>query len=154
MCALAACGGSGGGGGEKSKQAASPTARIGTDDAFVADVCSAYRRFRDELNAALKDTSGIKTADDLTKRVAQPLTKLSTSFANVRVPKDLTEWHTQASAELTRLASRIAEGRLDAAAELGQNPIPPPPEAAIARLQPLTAANSDCKASGFDFAAD
>ncbi|MCC6387766.1 MAG: hypothetical protein IT302_10315 [Dehalococcoidia bacterium] len=146
MVVAAACGG--GGGDQKQDAVRKP----GTDGEFVGAVCAAYRVFTGEVDAVLKRPDQLKTAQDVTEKLSPPVSKLATAFANANPPADIAGWHAQAAEELTATVERLKTGKLDAAAALGVNPIPAVPGEVAGRLNGVAANNTDCRASGFDFA--
>jgi hypothetical protein len=145
---VAACGG-----GDSDDNANNGDATVGTseDRQFVSAVCSAYGAFAAAVERGLRNPSEIRRPEDLTERFAGPFDELARAFQRARPPRDLREWHAQASAELAQIADRLRRGNLDAAASLGSNPIPALPAAAAARLEEVALNTRVCTDNRFHF---
>jgi hypothetical protein len=121
----------------------------GSDEKFVADICSAFKTFSDDFTKNSADTSKIKTEEDAVKLFYEPFDKLAKSFAKANPPKDLKEWHTDASKQLTAAAASMKKGDMSALDSF--DTLAEPPQAASDRLSKVAEKNKDCQAADFSF---
>lgn len=139
---FAACGGGddddGGGGGG-----------TGSDEAFVASICKSFNTFSTDLDKVMKDASSLTDEKAAAKKFAEPFDKLATNFANAKPPKDLKDWHSDASKVLKDAAKAMKDGDLAALENLDD--LPDPPSGASDRLEKIAKDNKDCQAADFAF---
>ena len=125
---FAACGGGddddGGGGGG-----------TGSDEAFVASICKSFNTFSTDLDKVMKDASSLTDEKAAAKKFAEPFDKLATNFANAKPPKDLKDWHSDASKVLKDAAKAMKDGDLAALENLDD--LPDTPSGASDRLEKI-----------------
>lgn len=136
---FAACGGDddGGGGG------------TGSDEAYVADFCEAYKNFFADLEDAQDDITS-SDPEDIAETMAQPVEDLAKALKKAKPPKDMQDWHNQAVKTMEEAADELKDGNFDASI-FGDETLSDPPEGAADRLQKLAEDNEDCDDAGFDF---
>ena len=136
---FASCGGDdddGGGGG----------GGTGSDEKFVADFCKAAAKFSEDLDKL--DPSKITDVDKIGETLAEPFEDFSDSFAKLKPPSDLKEWHEDASKALKDTVKALKDG--DFENTLDDNPFPEFPEKAAERLSKVAEKNDDCKDAEID----
>lgn len=141
---FAACGGgddddSGGGGGS------------GSDEAFVGGLCDAFLTFSTDLDKLFKDPSKLADEEDAAKAFAEPFADLAKAFDKLKPPKDLQDWHDEASDALNKVAKDLKAGNADSEVFASDSPFPDPPKEAGDRLSKVAEKNKTCQEADFDF---
>lgn len=133
---FAACGGDDSGG---------SSSGTGTDDTYVAQICSATIKFSDAIKKV--NPADVQSADAAAKAITAPLNDYVTSISQANPPKDIKPYHDQ-----------IVKAFQDAQAKLKTDPnalqgFTPPkaPQAIEDRLTKAATSNKDCVAAGFTF---
>lgn len=140
---FAACGGDdddGGGGG----------GATGSDEKFVADICKAGAKFSKDLESV---SSNISSTDpkEIAAKFAKPFEDFSNAFSKARPPKDLADWHKDASAKLKDAVAQLKKGDAESGFFAGDEPFPDPPKNAADRLEKIAGKNKDCQDADFSF---
>lgn len=124
----------------------------GSDSDYVAALCSATKKFSDDLAVVTKDPTKFQGADDIGKLFGPPFDAFAKSVAKAKPPSDLKDYHSQVVKTLNDAAAKIKTSKdLSALAALGDSTIPDPPQSVKDRLQKVAEKNKDCTDSGFDF---
>ena len=142
---FAACGGDdddGGGGGGGGN---------GSDEDFVDGLCGAFKDFEDDFTKIFANPADLGDEEDAAKAMAEPFENLAKAFGDLNPPKDLEDWHKDASDALDDAAKQLKDGNFDEGIFAEESPIEEPPQAAQDRLEKLINDNEDCKDSNFNF---
>jgi hypothetical protein len=138
-----ACGGDdddGGGGG----------GGTGSDEDFVDDLCKAGANFAKDLDKIGEDLNEETDPEKISDAISEPFEDFANAFKKLNPPRDLKDWHDDASNSLDDVVESLKGGNLDAGA-LGEDPFPEMPKEAEERLTKLAEENEDCQDSDFDF---
>lgn len=136
-------------GGDDDDDGGSTSGATGSDAAFVSSICKAFLTFSTDLDKVMADASSITDEKAAAKKFAEPFDKLAKSFSDAKPPKDVKDWHSQASKTLTNAAKAMKDG--DLAALEGIDDLPDMPAGASERLEKLATDNKDCQAADFAF---
>jgi hypothetical protein len=153
---FAACGGdsskdTGSGGGSGSAQA------TGSDQEFMKGLCLAGQHFIDKMLKGFSTPANSSTAasmDDLGNAFASFFLNLAPAFEGLdnefralKPPKDLAQWHADAVVKMDAAVKALKAGNVDdpALQGMGNDAIPPLPQAAQDRLQKDSADIKECK---------
>jgi len=122
--------------------------RAGTDEEYVAAICSAAAKFDESAMAIVgnlvdEDAEPKKAAAAL----AKPVSTLVSDFKKAKPPEDLKAYHEELVRAATSVEKLLKQGDLDAA--LAGDPFPEGSGAVEARLKRIAASNDDCVESGF-----
>ncbi len=121
----------------------------GSDEKYVADICSAFKKMSDSLTKVTSDPSKFSDPKQVITQFSKPFEQLAKDFANANPPKDLKEWHKEASKTLNQGSAAIKKGDFEALQSLGE--LPDPPKGADERLSKIADKNKDCQDGNFDF---
>jgi hypothetical protein len=154
---LAACGGDddddGGGGGNSTTTSGggniTTSGGTGSDEDFVADICKAGKQFAADFQTALKDL-GTNASDPnkIAEKLTKPVEDFVKAFAKAKPPKDLKDWHEQATSQMNLLVKNLKENNDFSAFEEQDQPFPDPPANAEERLSKVAEKNKDCQDAG------
>ena len=121
----------------------------GSDEKYVADICGAFKTMSDALTKITADPKKLGNEKDAITAFSKPFDQLAKDFAKANPPKDLKDWHKEATKSLNGAADAIKKGDLSALQGLGN--LPDPPKGADERLSKIAEKNKNCKESGIDF---
>jgi hypothetical protein len=139
---LAACGGGGDSGGSSGGGG-------GSDQAYVTGLCKSISQFSDAMDAALAGPTPTdigQAFEQIFTAMAKPLQQFSDSFAKLKPPSDLADWHKTTAKQLSDAAKALKSGNLDdpALAALGDSPVPNMPDGPRERLKTLADKTKEC----------
>lgn len=129
----------------------------GSDEQFVSGMCKAAKTFVTKLSADMDKITPSATAeslDDLGKffesffgNLAPAFEQFAKDFRNLKPPKDLQQWHSEAATKLDAAAKALKDGNFDdpALQDLGDSAIPEIPADINDRLEKIAKDNKDCK---------
>lgn len=143
---FAACGGD-----DDDDGGASPSGATGSDEAFVASICKAGVTFSKDLDKVTKDLASLTDPKKAATALAGPFEDFSNAFIKAKPPKDLKDWHSDASAKLKEAVKALKSGDLESDIFTQDAPFPDPPKEAAARLTKVAEKNDDCKEADFSF---
>ncbi len=145
--AAAACGGDDDGG--------STSSGSGTDEAYVAAICTAGAKFVEDITSAQADA--LKSIEDASeadaekiaaKAMAEPAQNFAKNIKNAKAPSDVKSYHNQMVSTLEKAAKGLKDGDINALDSLN---IDDAPKDVGDRLDKLASANKDCIAADFAF---
>jgi hypothetical protein len=146
---VSACGGGGDSGGGNGGGG-------GSDQAYVTGLCKGISQFSDAMDAALSGPTPTDIGQafaQIFEAMAKPLQQFSDSFAKLKPPSDLADWHKRTAQQLSDAAKALKSGNLDdpALAALGDSPVPNMPDGPRERLKTLADKTTECgKTNPFD----
>lgn len=132
---FAGCGGDGGDSGDS-----------GADEAYVAAICKAFSQLNSDIDKV--DVSNIKDPKDAAKQFGAAFETLATTFSDATPPRDLKDWHADATRVLTDAAKAMKDGDISALRDMVNLPEPPGP---AGRLEKYARENKDCQEAEFGF---
>ncbi len=144
--AFSACGGDDDDGGSSS----SSSGGTGSDEKFVADICKAGAQFSKDLEKASANLGNASDPKKAAEALADPFEDFAKAFDKAKPPKDLKDWHDQASKKLNEAVAALKKGDLESDIFTGE-PFPDPPKEASDRLTKIAENNKDCKDADFSF---
>jgi len=140
---FAACGGDddgNGGGGTAS----------GNDKDYVAAICKAQLGFFEDLEKAVKESTGDETEAQVVEILAPALDRWVAAIRNARPPADVRDYHNEVVRVAADAVNRIKQTRsVDALDTLDS--IPDAPAAVRDRLNAVAKENADCREADFSF---
>lgn len=119
----------------------------GSDEKFVADLCKAAAKFSTDLEKI--DPSKVTDVDKIGETLAKPFEDFSNSFAKLKPPSDLKEWHSDASKALKDSVKALKGGDFENMLD-DSSPFPELPKSAADRLTKIADKNDDCKDAEID----
>ena len=120
----------------------------GTDEKYVASICKAGAEFATAMEKLSKDLASEKDLEKAAEKAAEPFEDFAKAFAKANPPKDLKEWHDDASDALDKAVKGLKDGNFDA---LGDELMPDPPKDISDRLTKVADKNKDCQDADFNF---
>ena len=120
----------------------------GTDEKYVASICKAGAEFATAMEKLSKDLASEKDLEKAAEKAAEPFEDFAKAFAKANPPKDLKEWHDDASDALDKAVKGLKDGNFDA---LGDELMPDPPKDISDRLTKVADKNKDCQDADFSF---
>lgn len=144
---FAACGGDD----DDDDTGGSTSGATGSDEKFVADICKAGSKFSKDLDAATKDIATLTDPKKVAEKLSGPFDDFANSFSKAKPPKDLVDWHKDASSKLKDAASALKKGDLESDIFTQDSPFPDPPKDAADRLSKIADKDKDCADANFDF---
>lgn len=108
----------------------------GNDEDFVRGLCEASSELRTGVEKAVKDGAASTDPGKGVELMVAPIDTFVEAFADLKPPKDLKDWHKDATKQLEASAATFrTEKRLTALAGFNDSPVPDPPAAAKTRIQ-------------------
>lgn len=144
--AFAACGGD-----DDDSSSGGSSGGTGSDEKFVSDICKAGANFSESITKLLSDPSKLSDESAAAKAMAEPMSDFANAFAKAKPPKDLKEWHDDASDKLKEAADALKKGDMNADIFTQDEPFPDPPKDAADRLSKIADGNKDCQEADFSF---
>ncbi len=145
--ALAACGGDD----DDDDSGGSTSGATGSDEKFVADICKAGAQFSKDLEKATADLASVTDPKKAAEKLADPFEDFANAFQKAKPPKDLKDWHSDASDKLDDAVAALKKGDLEADIFTQDEPFPDPPKDAADRLSKIADNNKDCQDADFSF---
>ena len=122
----------------------------GNDEDFVRGLCEASSDLRSGVEQALKDASTSTDPNKAVELLAAPVDGFADDFEDLEPPKDLKDWHDDASGQLVDVAKNFRESKDLAALEgFNDSPVPDPPAEAKARLRGVAEDIAECNGVTF-----
>lgn len=122
----------------------------GNDDDFVRGLCEASSALRTGVEKAVKDGATSTDPNKVVELLAVPVDAFVKAFDDLNPPKDLKDWHEEATSQLRQTAETFrTEKKLTALATFNDSPVPNPPDAARARLETAAADIPECAGVAF-----
>ncbi|MEO8540483.1 MAG: hypothetical protein ABI577_12150 [bacterium] len=122
----------------------------GNDEGFVRGLCEASSALRAGIQQAGKDGATSTEPGKAVDLMVAPVDAFVKSFGDLNPPKDLNDWHSDATKQLKQTADTFrAEKKLTVLASFNDSPVPDPPAAAKARLQTVATGVSECNGVAF-----
>jgi len=135
-----------------SSDSAKPSGATGSDEAFVKDLCAAAGRMAADIKKAssapaAKSDDPSKAFEQIFTSMAGPIDQFAKDFAKAKPPKDLAQWHADASKQLSAVAKALKDGKFDdpSLTSLDNSPMPDMPKDIEARLDKLAKNADGCK---------
>ena len=97
----------------KGDSKSSSSGATGSDDKFVADICKGFATFAASAAKISADPGKLKDEKSAIEAFSKPFEQLAKDFSNARPPKDMKDWHKQASDSLNKAAAAIKNGSGD-----------------------------------------
>jgi len=116
------------------------------DEAYVASICKAFHQLNTDIEKV--DASKIKEPAEAAKQFGDAFETLARSFSDATPPKDLEDWHADATKVLSDAAKGLKNGDISALRDMVNLPDPP---GAADRLEKYAKENKDCQAGQFGF---
>lgn len=133
------------------------TSATGSDEQFVSGMCKAAKTFVDKLTKDMASVTPSATAESLDDlgtffeeffgNIGPAFEQFAKDFKQLKPPKDLAQWHADATTKIDAAAKALKDGKFDdpALQALGDNTIPEIPADINDRLEKIAKDNADCK---------
>jgi hypothetical protein len=131
----------------------SSSGATGSDEKFVADICKGFATFQASFEKITADPGKLANEKDAIEAFSKPFEQLAKDFSNAKPPKDLKDWHKEASDSLNKASAAIKKGDLQSLDSL-DSALGDPPKGVDERLSKVAEKNKDCQAANLDFSAD
>lgn len=138
-------------GGDDDDDGGSTSGATGSDEKFVADICKAGVTFSKDLEKVMKDAASLSDEKKAAQALADPFEDFANAFSKAKPPKDLSEWHKDASSKLKEAVKALKDGDLESDIFTQDSPFPDPPKEASERLTKVAEGNKDCQEADFTF---
>ena len=121
-----------------------------SDEDFVAELCEASTKLSTDLGAAVKQASAETDPSKSVEALIPPLDAFLKAFNDASPPKDLKEWHDDASAQIEAAIAKFkAEKTLASLEGFGDSPVPDPPAEEKQRLRDAAGEVDGCTGVAF-----